>query len=108
MSKLQVVLADEDVVNYVDGIGLHWYYNIIVPTEFLKFASNNVANSTKVLFKLATEASNGFLYGLTDDSYIELGSWTRGDRYLKDILVVSLISKELFNCFKKYFLGFVL
>lgn len=58
-SNLQVALADEDVVNYVDGIGLHWYLNNVIPTEFLNFASNNVANSTKVLFKLATESSNG-------------------------------------------------
>lgn len=47
------------MINYADGIGLHFYFNMACPIEFLNFATNNVANSTKELFKLATEASNG-------------------------------------------------
>lgn len=104
-----MVLSDEEVINYADGIGLHFYFNFECPIEFLNFATNNVANSTKELFKLATEASNGmydvlklmsvlvfcfflaYLYDVgIDAAIIELGSWTRGDRYLKDIIGVSI------------------
>lgn len=40
---------------------------------------------------------------MVDDAYVELGSWTRGDRYLKDIIVVSWVSRELFHELQEYF-----
>lgn len=98
MGNLQLVLSDEDVINYADGIGIHWYMNALVPQDFLNFASNNVANSTKELFRLGTEACNGYQYDLgLDESAVELGSWKRGDLYLKDIIVVSKLNRYLFN-----------
>lgn len=54
-----MVLSDEEVINYADGIGLHWYTDDFTLASFLNLATNNVADSSKELFRLATEACNG-------------------------------------------------
>lgn len=51
---LQAVLSDEEVVEYADGVGFHWYSDyMVVPGYF------TILNNTKELFRIGTEAANG-------------------------------------------------
>lgn len=52
---LQNVLSDLEVLQYVDGIGIHWYTNFFLPSWFLLIA----ANPNKDLMRIATEACIG-------------------------------------------------
>lgn len=98
---MQNVLSDLEVLQYVDGIGIHWYTNFFLPSWFLLIA----ANPNKDLMRIATEACIGKLFKnfnffltylwMIPDSLtafgvvVDLGSWNRGERYINDIMNVS-------------------
>ncbi|KAL1502271.1 hypothetical protein ABEB36_007437 [Hypothenemus hampei] len=74
------ILSDEETVNYIDGIGVHWYTDFIIPPEFLIYASSQY----KDLFVLSTEAC---IDSVTNQGVVvDFGSWHRGERYLDDIM----------------------
>ncbi|XP_076260698.1 putative glucosylceramidase 3 [Rhynchophorus ferrugineus] len=75
------VLSDDDALNYIDGIGLHWYSDILIPPSSIEFAKSD----KKDLFILGTEACNGYIRILGIHA-VELGSWLRGMNYLNNIL----------------------
>ncbi|XP_066156502.1 lysosomal acid glucosylceramidase-like [Euwallacea fornicatus] len=83
------VLSDPEVVDYVDGIAVHWYWNRFLPLSwtynFLP-SSFEGSSSTKELFLLSTEACNGFGNIVGIESSVEFGSWTRGQMYVTDII----------------------
>ncbi|XP_065171361.1 putative glucosylceramidase 3 [Atheta coriaria] len=72
-----VFFRDDQALSYVDGVGVHWYLNKITPKAFLNFAKT----PKKDLFIIGTEATNGFLQFPS----VELGSWSRAERYADDI-----------------------
>ncbi|XP_060535919.1 lysosomal acid glucosylceramidase-like [Cylas formicarius] len=74
-------LSNDDVVGYLDGVGIHWYSDTVIPPIALSLAST----SKKDLFKLSTEACNGFLHAQGLEPAVQIGSWDRGVAYIKDI-----------------------
>ena len=75
LSILQVLLSQK-AAQYVSGIALHWYMDVFVPPVVLD--QTHAANPD--YFMLGTEAC--FLQP------IELGSWTRLEAYVYDIIQV--------------------
>lgn len=75
------ILSDEDVLQYVDGVGIHWYVDLTTPASVIEDAYND----NKELFALATEACNGYIRITDIIKAVELGSWTRGVNYINDI-----------------------
>ncbi|KAH3755973.1 glycoside hydrolase family 30 protein [Pelomyxa schiedti] len=67
------ILDDADASQYIDGIGVHWYW---VFEDFYRLDA--VHDSYPSKFLLATEACN--CHG------VKLGDWSRGEKYGKDIL----------------------
>ncbi|XP_039276892.1 putative glucosylceramidase 4 [Nilaparvata lugens] len=65
--------------DYVDGIGLHWYYDEVTPASCLTTFHEKHPN----LLILGTEACAGYLPW---DAGVKLGSWKRGSRYMEDII----------------------
>ncbi|XP_060534930.1 lysosomal acid glucosylceramidase-like [Cylas formicarius] len=78
----EFTLSNDDVVNYLDGVGIHWYSDNAIPPSALELAST----SKKDLFKLSTEACTGFAHFLEMEPAVLLGSWERGVSYIEDIL----------------------
>ncbi|CAG9763952.1 unnamed protein product [Ceutorhynchus assimilis] len=76
-----LVLTDEEVVKYADGVGVHFYTDFFVPGSFLDL----VEVEGKSLFRLATEgcAGSAHIFGLTEA--VDLGSWSRAETYLSSI-----------------------
>ncbi|XP_066249139.1 lysosomal acid glucosylceramidase-like [Euwallacea similis] len=84
-----LVLSDPEVVDYADGIALHWYWNFFIPFSLiydLLPSSFNGSSSKKELFLLSSEACNGFMNIVGLESSVKLGSWTRGQMYVTDII----------------------
>ncbi|CAD0204507.1 unnamed protein product [Chrysodeixis includens] len=69
-----------DLVDYFDGVALHWYYNRYV----------NASTITRVMrdypdkFVISTEACTGAQP--TDVLDVDLGSWSRAEEYFVDIM----------------------
>ncbi|CAH0546229.1 unnamed protein product [Brassicogethes aeneus] len=68
------VWEDDDSGKYIDGVGVHWYWDAFAPNSVLELAKS----SKKDLFLLGTEACNG--------APVKLGSWERGQSYIKSII----------------------
>lgn len=49
------ILENDEVVQWVDGVGLHWYEDWLLPDSLIE----NAKSSKKDLFLLGTEACNG-------------------------------------------------
>ncbi|XP_028036517.1 lysosomal acid glucosylceramidase-like isoform X2 [Bombyx mandarina] len=62
----------------IDGIGLHYYENELVPPEIVDRCFKNYPN----LFVLSSEAS---IHSQTNNK-VDLGSWDRAEKYIKNII----------------------
>ncbi|CAK1590496.1 unnamed protein product [Parnassius mnemosyne] len=69
-----------EVLDYIDGIALHFYYDTSTPVQVLQ----NLQRRYPKLFVIYTEACRGYL--LTDKKQVLLGSWERAEDYIKDII----------------------
>ena len=78
-SFLETVLADKEVSNYVSGIGIHWYWNWLMPASITMEPTHEEFPDK---FMLATEACN------KNQPINSLGSWENGAKYSDDILDV--------------------
>lgn len=76
---MSIVLEDRDAANQIDGIGIHWYWDFIMPPSVLEETHNAAPNK----FLLYTEASIG---DKPWDIDVILGSWMRGELYMTSIL----------------------
>ncbi|XP_071959380.1 lysosomal acid glucosylceramidase-like [Antedon mediterranea] len=76
---VETVLNDKEAAKYVSGIGVHWYYDDLVPATLLSQTHDLFPD----YFMLATEACEGYL---PLDAAVILGSWERGEAYSKDIM----------------------
>ncbi|KAJ9601521.1 hypothetical protein L9F63_000264 [Diploptera punctata] len=74
------LMSDEEVASYIDGIGVHWYWDSWFPACLLGWTHQNFPDK----FILATEASVGDKPW--DFEKVKIGSWTRGEWYMEDIL----------------------
>ncbi|CAH1101247.1 unnamed protein product [Psylliodes chrysocephalus] len=72
-----MLLSNEKVSNYVNGIGTHWYLETIASTGVIFDTAHDLYPNK---FIISTEACNGFL---TND--VILGSWNRGELYAESI-----------------------
>ncbi|CAH0546585.1 unnamed protein product [Brassicogethes aeneus] len=77
---LPLTIENEDVIQFIDGVGVHWYLDDLLPTSWLKYTKS----SKKELFLLGTEACNGYRH--INSKSVELGSWHRAENYIKNIL----------------------
>ncbi|XP_045539283.1 lysosomal acid glucosylceramidase-like [Papilio machaon] len=68
------------VLDYIDGLALHWYYDNDVPVQTLQKFQQNYP----YLFTLSTEACEG--YQSYAKNKVDLGSWERAENYIKDII----------------------
>ncbi|CAK1590498.1 unnamed protein product [Parnassius mnemosyne] len=68
-----------EVLDYIDGIALHFYYDTSTPVQVLK----NLQRRYPELFVIATEACRG---NLPNEKVVDLGSWERAEAYIKDII----------------------
>lgn len=72
--------ASPGVLNYIDGLAVHWYWDVLFPASLLDQAHSKYPN--KIL--LGTEASPG------DKPWNfrgpVLGSWIRAEDYIQNIL----------------------
>ncbi|KPI93190.1 Glucosylceramidase [Papilio xuthus] len=67
-------------LEYIDGVGVHFYADKVVPASIL----NVVSNTHPDKFILATEACEGSFPWQTEK--VDLGSWKRAVTYISDIL----------------------
>ncbi|PSN48919.1 hypothetical protein C0J52_03477 [Blattella germanica] len=74
------LMSDEEVASYIDGVAVHWYWDFMFPASLLERTHNNFPDK----FILATEACVGDKPW--DFEKVKLGSWSRGELYMEDIL----------------------
>lgn len=71
---------NKETMDYVDGFGVHWYWDEFIPPNVLD--QTHLTFPSKII--LNTESSFG------DKPYQEhkpiLGSWSRGEAYVKDVI----------------------
>ncbi|XP_047741735.1 putative glucosylceramidase 3 [Hyalella azteca] len=72
--------ADPDCSKYVDGVAVHWYSDDVDSPDVL-LATRDLDPSKFILY---SEACNGLR--VPTEEAIQLGDWTRGERYLYNIL----------------------
>ncbi|XP_013141747.1 PREDICTED: uncharacterized protein PF11_0207-like [Papilio polytes] len=75
-----IIKAHPKVLDYIDGLALHWYYDKDVPVQTLQKFQQNYPN----LITMSTEACEG--YQSYAKNKVDLGSWERAENYIKDIL----------------------
>ncbi|OQV22608.1 Glucosylceramidase [Hypsibius exemplaris] len=73
------VLADDTAAGFVDGIGVHWYFDGLTPASVLTKTHNRHPDK----FILSTEACQGSGIG---QHKVILGDWSRGESYAQDII----------------------
>ncbi|KAK6050245.1 hypothetical protein COOONC_12250, partial [Cooperia oncophora] len=88
------IFDDSEAAKYVDGIGVHWYLDALVPATVLTTTHNRHPEK----FILATEACAGALVGHGPI----LGDWYRGEEYAVNIIEVdcTLLGSSLTFWFK--------
>nr|XP_026488600.1 glucosylceramidase-like [Vanessa tameamea] len=74
------IVEDDEILKYIDGIAVHYYFDESTPPAILARISKNYPDK----FILSTEACVGFKS--TDIPKVDLGSWKRAKVYIKDIL----------------------
>ncbi|XP_018563272.1 putative glucosylceramidase 3 [Anoplophora glabripennis] len=79
---LLLLLDNEKTMSYADGAAVHWYANLLVPASSLQILNIDKDD----WFFISSEACNGYLAGLGLDKSVKKGSWSRGEKYIKDIL----------------------
>lgn len=67
---------------YISGIGVHWYWDNIVPPVLLDKTHEAFPDK----FILATEAC--FVPKPWEKTIVSMGSWSRGEQYLDNIIEV--------------------
>lgn len=77
------LFSDEVAKDYVDGVGVHWYWNDFVPASWLTQLHNKYPDK----FILPTEACKG---DRPWEEAVVLGSWERGQEYAVDIIEVRI------------------
>ncbi|XP_017772244.1 PREDICTED: glucosylceramidase-like [Nicrophorus vespilloides] len=76
---LEKQLEDQEFKKYLDGVGIHWYWDMIVPIKWVA----NFHEKHPDLFLLGTEACRGtFIF----EDAVKLGSWDRAEDYATDII----------------------
>ncbi|XP_050308225.1 lysosomal acid glucosylceramidase-like [Anthonomus grandis grandis] len=73
------ILSDSKVLEYADGIAVHWYTDFIAPAATLLLSTSDKKN----LFRLASEACAGYR---EEEQPVVLGSWERAEEYLNSIM----------------------
>ncbi|GJQ78571.1 hypothetical protein Trydic_g11681 [Trypoxylus dichotomus] len=73
------LFADKEAREYIDGIGVHWYWNDITPASW----QSDVHNRYPEKFFINTEACKGDKLW---EKPVLLGSWLRGEKYAIDII----------------------
>ncbi|XP_072384328.1 lysosomal acid glucosylceramidase-like isoform X1 [Diabrotica undecimpunctata] len=73
------MLANPATRQYVDGIGVHWYFDKFIPTTVLDITHDHHPDK----FLLGTEACRG---ELPWEPKVVLGSWERGEDYATGIV----------------------
>ncbi|XP_049820602.1 putative glucosylceramidase 4 [Aethina tumida] len=86
LALLPAILENDEVVQWVDGVGLHWYEDWLLPDSLVE----NAKSSKKDLFLLGTEACNGYMYKMGLDKSVKLGSWNRAEDYINNIMKVNV------------------
>ncbi|XP_063055307.1 lysosomal acid glucosylceramidase [Engraulis encrasicolus] len=76
----KVVLSDVHAARYLHGIGVHWYFNHLVPAGISLGTTHRLFPD---YFLLATEACAGWS---PLDHGVKLGSWERAEEYAHDII----------------------
>ncbi|KAK3915119.1 Lysosomal acid glucosylceramidase [Frankliniella fusca] len=77
---LDIVFRDPTVRDLVDGVAVHWYWDIVDPRIGLEATHQHFPEK----FIISTEASSADKPW--DLVKVQLGSWTRGEKYMTDIL----------------------
>lgn len=77
-SFIEKVCNDADAAKYVSGVGVHWYWNWLIPPSVMQATHEKFPSK----FMLATEACN------KNHPADSLGSWDDGVKYSNDILDV--------------------
>ncbi|KIH62099.1 O-Glycosyl hydrolase family 30 [Ancylostoma duodenale] len=74
----EAIFNDPEATKYVDGIGVHWYLNFLMPASVLTTTHNRHPDK----FLLATEACAGstLIHGPV------MGDWYRAEEYAEDII----------------------
>ncbi|EYC05976.1 hypothetical protein Y032_0079g1284 [Ancylostoma ceylanicum] len=73
-----IIFNDPEATKYVDGIGVHWYLNFLMPAKVFTTTHNRHPDK----FLLATEACAGstLIHGPV------MGDWYRAEEYAEDII----------------------
>ncbi|XP_034240369.1 lysosomal acid glucosylceramidase-like [Thrips palmi] len=77
---LDMMFRDPKVKDYVDGVAVHWYWDLMDPRIGLEATHQHFPDK----FLISTEASSADKPW--DLVKVQLGSWTRGQKYMTDIL----------------------
>ncbi|XP_063628908.1 putative glucosylceramidase 3 [Cydia splendana] len=75
-----MVNADPSVLDWIDGIAVHWYGDMVAPASLLQIATKNYPTK----FIIGTEACEGGQ--LSQKEKVSLGDWSRAQSYCHDIL----------------------
>lgn len=78
------LFANETTKDFVDGVGVHWYWDGMTSTSTLDNTHYNFPNK----FLLYTEQSIGDKLW---EKNVDIGSWPRGEQYLSRIISVCMI-----------------
>uniref|UniRef100_UPI00398E5802 lysosomal acid glucosylceramidase n=1 Tax=Pristiophorus japonicus TaxID=55135 RepID=UPI00398E5802 len=76
----KVVLDDVRAAQYVHGIGVHWYLDLLIPPDKTLGATHHLFPE---YYLFATEACTGYMPW---EHTVQLGSWERGAMYSYDII----------------------
>ncbi|XP_051901585.1 lysosomal acid glucosylceramidase [Pristis pectinata] len=76
----KVVLGDEHAAQYVDGIAVHWYMDMLAPADKTLGTTHQLFPE---YFLFASEACTG---DMPWEHMVQLGSWKRGAMYSQDII----------------------
>ncbi|XP_028159402.1 lysosomal acid glucosylceramidase-like [Ostrinia furnacalis] len=75
----ELVASDPRVLNYIDGVAVHGYADLVIPASILE-AVTNLYPQLKLMM---TEFCEGYL---SPTQKVLLGSWDRAESYIKSIL----------------------
>ncbi|RVE40276.1 hypothetical protein evm_015074 [Chilo suppressalis] len=75
---LAMLYISPEMVEYIDGVAVHFYADKVIPPEFLSFMSDKYPDK----FLLSTEACEGSFGPIK----VLLGSWNRAKSYITDIM----------------------
>ncbi|XP_065210050.1 lysosomal acid glucosylceramidase-like isoform X2 [Planococcus citri] len=75
------IMKDKTASQYINGTGVHWYWDFVVSPTVLTTTHNLYPN----LFILSTESSYGDKPWELDK--VALGAWNRGEEYAQDMII---------------------